>query len=278
MKKIFYIIIAALISSVTAGTTFAGSTITVLNPSHKTSPAAVFATAFRDSIDANYYQAADCVDAGRKYNRTKNAVFIYNSSMDFAGRNKGLNCNLEPLTNKKIVFVGNHYFKICRLPGTKYDFGSERTTMGIASMLATQSHEDTFKAQGVNLKIVPFSGSKTVLRALLAGDINLGWMGQGIAATGGDRIECLYSTNPEAADFLGNTVKVPVPDFHISYVVYTNSTDPVILKKLHNVENSKIFERYLEKSMTTGTFNITDKSSRDAIDYVNRMYINWADK
>lgn len=274
--------VAAIVTALTmAACTQKPTEITVINPSHKTSPAAVFATSFRDAAGASYYQSADCVDAGRKYNNTENAVFIYNSSMEFAGRNKGLDCNLEPLTNKKIVFVGQHYFKLCRLPGSDANLvpgGQTRELrMGIASMLATQAHEDTFRKLGVNVKIVPYSGSKTVAKALLAGDIDIGFMGQGIAAKQGDRIECLYSTNPAADNYLAKTVPVAVPDFHISYVVYTNSTDPEVLKQLRKVEDSPIFQAYLDKSMTTGTFEITPSSSQGALNYVQRLYKNWAD-
>ena len=260
-------------------------TITVINPSHKTSPAAVFAQSYNISLkelgaNTNYYQSADCEDAGRKYNNTENAVFIYNSSMEFAGRNKGLDCNLEPLDNKTIVFVGKHYFKICVLPGSTASLqpgNDKKYTMGIASMLATQAHEDTFRAKGTDIKIVPYSGSKTVAKALLAGDIDIGFMGQGIAAKQGDNIQCLYSTNPAADNYLAKTVPVAVPDFHISYVVYTNSTDPAVLAQLAGVENTEAFRTYLAKSKTTGNFNITEESSNAALEYVQRLYKNWAD-
>ena len=279
MKKIVLMIVAAL---AVVGCSQKPAEVTVINPSHKTSPAAVFATSYRDATGASYYQSANCEDAGRKYNNTENAVFIYNSSMEFAGRNKGLNCNLEPLDNKTIVFVGQHYFKLCRLPGSNANLvpggHPKQMTMGIASMLATQSHQKTFNDKGVNVKIVPYSGSKTVAKALLAGDIDIGFMGQGIAAKQGDRIECLHSTNPAADNYLASTVDVAVPDFHISYVVYTNSTDPEVIARLKNVGNSDIFQAYLAKSKTTGNFDITPASSNAAIEYVNRLYKNWADK
>jgi len=284
MKKVSLMLIAAFLTAVTVIGCSSNDTpeVTVINPSHKTSPAAVFAFAFRDALgDAKFYQSEDCEDAGRKYRETPNAVFIYNSSMEFAGRNKGLNCNLEPLTDKKIVFVGQHYFKLCRRAGDTVDLvpgNNRRVTMGIASMLATQAHENTWKEQGVNVKIVPYSGSKTVAKALLAGDIDIGFMGQGIAAKQGDRIECLYSTNPEADNYLGKSIPVAVPDFHISFVVYTNSKDPKVLEKLRNVGNSEVFNNYLKKSMTQGTFDVTQDSGQTAIEYVRRLYKNWADR
>lgn len=282
MKKLAVIFTAALLSGIALTACTNEEKITVINPSHKTSPAAVFATSFRDALGSSYYQSADCEDAGRKYRDTKNAVFIYNSSMEFAGRNKGLDCNLEPLTNKNIIFVGQHYFKLCRLPGTNVNLEpgqqNRELKMGIASMLATQAHEDTWKEKGVNVKIVPYSGSKTVARALLAGDIDIGFMGQGIAAKQGNKIECLYSTNPEADNYLAKTADVAVPDFHISYVVYTNAMDSEVLKRLKRVKGSKTFETYLERSMTTGTFDVSQESAKAALEYVQRLYRNWADK
>lgn len=252
--------------------------ITIVNPSAKTSPATVFGQGYRKAVDGKFYQAANCEDAVRKYNETENAVMIYNSSIEFAARNKGLNCLLGQEKNKQILFVGQTYMKICRLPGTNYDFNKEPTTLGMASMYATKGHEDKFRNAGGNTTIVPYSGSKTVLAALYAGDITLGWMGSGLADKQKDKLDCIYSTDPAAENYIGNKLNLAIPNFRITYVIYTNAKDKKILEILKSAQNDEKFNEFLVKKNTTGTWEITDGSEKAVIKYVDLMFEHWADK
>lgn len=252
---------------------------TVINPSHKTSPAAIFAQAFRDAAGAEYYQAADCEDAARKYNNTENAVFIYNSSMEFAALNKGMSCSLKDVKNKIVIFTGVHYFNVIRHPDSTVDPADKGVpfTYGMASMLATKAHETDWRNHGYEMTMVPYSGSQTVLRAVLSKDIEVGIIGQGIAFDAGDTIEILYSTEPGTVNYLGDAVHgLAIPDFHISYVVYTNATDPKLIAKLHNIKFSQSFNTFLDKSMTQGSFDAVEIKSTE--DFVARMYNAWRDK
>lgn len=250
---------------------------TIVNPSAKTSPATVFAKAvqkFGNSFD--FYQAANCEDAVSKYRNTKNSIFIYNSSIEFAARNKKLNCLFEDEKDKTIIFVGSTPMHICRLPGSKKDFGSLPVTLGMASMYATKKHESLFKKSGANVKIIPFSGSKSVLAALYAKDIDLGWMGSGLAIKQKDKLDCIYSTDENAKNYLGKKWNNGVPNFTITYVIYTNAKGSA-LKTVQNLRNSGMFSNFLRRSNTSGTFNI-EGHEIDIISYADKLQFNWAEK
>jgi hypothetical protein len=251
--------------------------IVIVNPSAKTSPATVFGKAVQKSLDAQFYQAANCEDAVAKYGRTTNSVYIYNSSIEFAARNKGLKCLLAEEKDKTVLFYGGTPMYICRLPGSTKDFGPAPTTLGMASMYATKSHENLFKKGGANVKIVPYSGSKTVLAALLAGDVDLGWMGSGLARKQKGKIECLYSTNPGDKNFLGNKVDNGIPNFTITYVIYTNARGDKAEEIKYKLASDPNFLKFLKTSNTSGTFDAAGKDQL-AIRYVDALFSQWADK
>jgi len=274
MKNILTMVIAALMMSVSFSAV-ASDKITVINPASQASPNAVVTRAYSDAAGGTVYQSANCEDAENKYKKTKNAVMIYDSSIEFAARNKSLACGLNLAPKKNVIWTGQTYFKICRLPGTAGSLEKSNTqyTMGTASMIATKGHQKTLNDKGVNTKIVAFSGSKTVLRALLAGDIDLGFMGSGIADSAGDKIECLYYTDPAASNFLAKTADIEIPNFKIAYAIYTNSTDPKVIARLKAVANDKGWNRFLVKSNTTGTF---DKASEPEVQsFVDRLSKFW---
>ena len=249
-------------------------TVTVINTSSKASPATVFSTAYKNAVDAKWYQARNCEDGIEKFNNTANAVMAYNSSIEFAARNKGLNCTLNGVDAKQTIFIGKTPMKICRLPGSSAEFGEAKTTLGMASMYATKSHQKNFNNNGANVEIIPYSGSKTVLAALKAGDIDLGWMGSGLAIKQGDKLDCLYSTDPKDANFLGNAVGVTIPNFTITYVLYTNSDNTDVLK---SAQTNDGFNKFLKTSNTSGTFSNTQNDVDNVVKYVDLMENTWAD-
>ena len=100
MKKISLAAIIGIITIV-SGAAFADDDITVVSMSPRASAATPFGMAVKSATDGRYYQSANCEDALRKFNATDNSVLIYNSSMEFAGRNKGLDCRLDSLLDSK---------------------------------------------------------------------------------------------------------------------------------------------------------------------------------
>ena len=244
-------------------------TYTIINTSSKASPATVFSMAYKNATRSDWYQAQNCEDGIRAFNNTENAIMSYNSSIEFAARNKGLNCKLEGVDPTKVLFIGETPVNICRAKGSDIDFGSERTTLGMASMYATQLHEDKFVDAGANVKIVPFSGSKTVLAALKAGDIDLGWIGSGLAMKHSSSIDCLYSTDPNLDNYVGKRLSLAVPDFRITFVLYTNGDTPKL--------NQEEFDKFLT-NRNIFKLQADEDGINNVVEYVDTMFNNWSEK
>lgn len=249
----------------------------VINPSNKASPATVVGQAYRSAVNGDWYQAKDCEDAIATFKNNKNAVLVYNSSIDFAARNKKINCSLDGVTPQQVLFIGYTYMNVCRKPGSSADFGKSKTTLGMASMYSVPKHENNFVSAGANTKLVPYGGSAEIVTAVRAGDIDLGWIGSGIAKKQGSNLDCIYSTDPAAGNFIGKKLNLPIPNFQITYVVYTNSTDPNVLKNLRYASQSRDFTKFLSTSDTIANWNVKQKDLEEVNQYVNRMTNNWAD-
>ena len=253
------------------------SDLTVINQSSASSPAGVYAQAVRKSLDAKWYQSSSCEDAAKKFSSTENAVMVYNSSVAFAALNKKLeNCQLDEIAKTKAtpIAISSSRMLICSKPGQTKALTGDVVSLGMASMYAVPKHEAQWNANGAKVKIVPYSGSGTVLTALLAGDIEWGWMGESLARKQGDKLDCPYSTDPSADNFLGKTFpKLVIPDFAINAVVYTNAKDPAAVAKA--LEQSEEFQKYLKSSKNETTFTNLDTRVVDA--FVIKMYNTWAD-
>jgi hypothetical protein len=249
----------------------------VINPSNKASPATVVGQAYRSAVNGDWYQARDCEDAIATFKNNKNAVLVYNSSIDFAARNKKINCSLSDVKPQQILFIGYTYVNICRKPGSTVDFGNNKATLGMASMYAVQKHENNFVNSGANTKLVPYPGSAEIVTAVRSGDVDLGWIGSGMAKKQGANLDCIYSTDPAAKNFIGKKLNLPIPNFQITYVVYTNATDPNVLKNLRYAAQSRDFNKFLETSDTVATWNIKQKDLDEVNQYVSKMQSNWAD-
>ena len=251
--------------------------LTVINQSSAASPAGVFAQAVRKSLDARWYQSSDCADATNKFNSTENAVMVYNSSVAFAALNKKMeNCQLDQIakSSASVVLVSSSRMLICSKPDQTKTLSTNNAKLGMASMYAVPKHQAQWNAKGGNVVLVPYSGSKTVLTALLAGDIEWGWLGESLALKQGDRLACQYSTDPTSDKFLGKFFStLTIADFAINVVVYTNARDSsqVVDQLKSNVE----FQKYLVSSKNNTDFLVRDVALIDA--YVNNMYNTWAD-
>lgn len=249
----------------------------IINPSNKASPATVVGQAFRSAVNGDWYQARDCQDAIATFNNSKNAVMIYNSSIDFAARNAKINCSLDGVKPQQVLFIGYTYMNVCRKPGSSADFGKIKNTLGMASMYSVPKHENNFVNAGSNTKLVPYGGSAEIVTAVRAGDIDLGWIGSGIAKKQGANLDCIYSTDPAAGNFIGKKLNLPIPNFQITYVVYTNSTDPNVLKNLRYASQSRDYTKFLSTSDTVANWNVKPKDLEEVNQYVNKMTNNWAD-
>lgn len=248
---------------------------TVINQSSAASPAGTFAQSVRTALDANWYQSENCTDAAKKFRETRPAIMVWNSSVAFAALNKKLeDCQLPTLT--KFVMSADTYMDICHLPGKKKSLPRASiagpVTLGMASMYAVDKHELQWEGQ---VKLVPYSGSKTVLQALRAGDIDWGWMGHGLAKKQGDKIVCPLSTKTDSPESLSNFFPgLTIPDFTIKVVVYTNGDERKVRDYL---AKNMTFRHYLLSSGQVEDFDFTSADMNKVQDYVKKMYSTWGD-
>lgn len=259
--------------------TAASAEVTVVNPSNKSSPATVFAMAFKNAIgaDTKFYQSQTCEDAQKVFDTTKDAVMIYNSSIEFAARNKGLNCRLKGVTAEQTVFIGKQYMSVCTAKDSGKTFKDDKVVMGMASMYSTKPHEADFRSNGVNMTLVPFAGSKDILNGVLNKDLTFGFIGTSMASKS-PGLNCVYSTDPSADNFIGKSLNLKVPDFRITLVVYTNSKDPAVLSTLKNVEKNDEFSKYISSSKTQPNWAVKSKDVEDVVEFVDNMEKNWVSK
>lgn len=273
MKKLAITLTSAVLAtSAYAGWFGSDSTpSTIINTSSKASPATTFSMAYKNATGSEWYQASNCEDGNKAFNKIDGAIMSYNSSIEFAARNKGLDCKLEGVQAKDVKFIGYTPVHLCRAKGSTVDFAQpERHTLGMASMYATKEHENRMNEAGANVTIVPYSGSKTVLAALRAGDIDLGWIGSGLAMKHDDKMECLYSTDPKVDNYIAKKLpNLTVPDFRITFVLYGNGDAPVLDKEA--------FNKFL-KSKNITEVPVSEQSVKDVIAYVDKMFGAWADK
>jgi len=232
MKKILLLTLAGLASLVvTATSATAKDTITVVNPSNKASPATVFAKSYEQALrdaqsdyNVEFYQASSCADADKKYKSTDNAVMVFNADVRIASMAKGVGCDFSA-SAKNTTLITKSYLKFCRAPGSTKEFGTENTTVGIASVILSKGLFDDLNGGVRKLKGVPYSGSKTVLAAVLAGDIDYGIIGAGVVNSPlkAGKIECVYDYDPSAPNFIGATLKeLQVPTLPIIQMIHHN--------------------------------------------------------
>jgi len=253
--------------------------ITVINMSSPASPAGVFAQAVKKAVGGDWYQSSDCSQGYTAFTNIKNSVVVYNSSVAFAALNKKLkNCQLPK--NVHVVMIAQTPMHICKLPNNTTRLERDKVKLGMASMYAVKKHENQFNSHSRDgaVQIIPYSGSGTVLKSLLAGDIEWGWIGAGLANKNKDKIFCEWTTDKtdKTKKFLGNGFPgLAIPDFSINTVLYT--ADKNLANKIVSMlKKSREFNAYT----TTSVFSVNSKPTAQDIDSVNlfvqRMYDTWA--
>lgn len=263
-----------LLMLLTLFTTLAQAEVTIINPSNKASPATVFASAYKDALGgAKFYQSQTCEDAEKVYRNTKDAVMVYNSSIEFAALDKGLDCGLK---TKSAIYIGKQYMSLCTLKGSEKSLLDKNVTLGMPSMYSTRLHELDLKSAGLNVKLIPYGGSKDIIVALLNKDISAGYIASSMADKNKE-LSCPYQTNPDLPNYIGKSFKLKVPNFRVTYVVYTNSTDPVVIDKLKSAANNQDFDKFLNSTGTISNWKVTNKDLADVESYVDTLFYNWSE-
>jgi hypothetical protein len=259
----------------------AKETITVINPSNKASPGTVFAKSFEESLrkngkyDVEFYQASSCADADAKYAKSPNSVMVYSTSVGIAAKDKNLSCNFAATPNNTTL-ITKSYLKFCRKSGSNKAFGEGKTTLGVASVILSQGLIDDLNDGKRKLVGVPYSGSKTVLAALMAGDIEYGIIGSGIVNEPEARkeIECIYDYNPKSKNFIGKTfTNLKVPTLPIIQLIHTNAGAGVV-QAVTGASRDAGFSASIQNNGFTDTksSNINQQDIEDVKKYVNDVY------
>lgn len=260
--KIFSTILILLMSMASA------NALTIVNHSNKASPGTVLAKSFQNAFEmkTSFYQAGNCEEAEKKFQSTKDAIMIYNVDVAIAAMGKQLNCPL-PAKASKTVFIGKSYLDICTNAGNPVDLKKARTMGGASVILSKGLVNDINNQPGVKVKGIPYGGSKNVLAAIIAGDIDIGYVGHGVnrpSVENGD-VVCPIQGNPADKDYIGNKLNMQIPDFPIIKIIYTNSDNEEIISKMRKAVLSQQFQAYLKKS-GYGDVNINEIKQKDVDD------------
>lgn len=273
MKKILLNIVVVslfLISSAEA--------VTIVNHSNKASPGTVLAKSFEKALgnsSATFYQAGNCEEAEKKFQSTKDAIMIYNVDVAIAAMGKQLNCPL-PAKAAKTVFIGKSYLDICTNAKKPKTLTEARTMGGASVILSKGLVADINRQPGVKIKGIPYGGSKDVLAAIVAGDIDVGYVGHGVnrqSVENGD-VVCPIQGNPIDKNYIGKRLNMQIPDFPIIKIIYTNSENKQLIEQMRRAVYSNEFRAYLTKSGygNIKTSKITQKDIDNAWNHGVRVY------
>lgn len=259
LRKIFLTAILALVCGVSC------ADVLVINPSSKSSPAAVFSIALKNAIPgASFYQATSCADAKRMYGKTPDAIMVYNSSVDFSNRRLGIDCSLP--REAKVLMLSRQYMKVCTAADSSSDFTRGRILLGMASMYSTKAHEEDFNRNGFDIRLIPYAGSKDILAAILSKDVQFGFLGGAMSRA--DGLTCPYSTNPAAGNFIGKFMKLKVPAFRINLVAYSKRDIP----ELQMLRDDKEFAAYIAQSEFELEWSPSPRSVDGVFEFVDALY------
>lgn len=259
LRKIFLIAALAVVSSAS------WADVLVINPSSKSSPAAVFSIALKNAIPgASFYQATSCADAKRMYEKTPDAIMVYNSSVDFSNRRLGIDCSLPH--DAKVLVLSRQYMRVCTAADSGFELSKGRVLLGMASMYSTKAHEEDFNRNGLDIRLVPYAGSKDILAAVLNKDVQFGFLGGAMSRSEG--LSCPYSTNPTTKNFIGNFMKLKVPAFRINLVAYSKSAIP----GLATLSDDKELAAYAAKSEFELDWSPSPESVHGVAEFVDALY------
>lgn len=250
----------------------------VVNHSNKASPATVVAKNFEKAVGEdkiNFYQASNCEEAEQTFQNSKNSVMIYNADVGIAALAKGLNCPLNAKENN-VVFVGKSYLKLCTRPGKTVLPFKQARTLGAASVIMSKGLIEDYNANGLALKGVPYGGSKDVLAAVIAGDVDYGFIASSIAdpAVVQGSVVCPWSTDPRDTNFVGRQYKLKVPELPIVKVFYANTTDAQFIAAMKSAVKTSGFQEYIKSAGYNNTKidGITQKDIDLVKQHINDSY------
>lgn len=256
MKKF---IAAAAILSISA--TLQATELTVITASSKTSPTTTVAMTYQKNLaGSKFYQSENCQDGVRKFTETKDSLLIFGTTLAFSAVSKGQTC-YPTINDENIVWYGEQYYKVCTKKGSNKNFSTPNAKFGIPSVQLPDPLVNDINAQnGTTLKALPFQGSRDILMQVLSGDLELGLIGASTARKHQDSgaMDCIASTDPSDADYIGKQLKMKIPDLKIPVVLLKNgANDPQSTAEIKKAIDSQGFQDLLRE----GNFKVFPTTS-----------------
>jgi len=227
------------------------SDIKIINIGAATSPTAMFVNAYSKNLEIpnTFIPAKSCRDAVAIAEKEDSVLLIPNDVYLQAQRlNQPCGLNLD---THKILVMSDAYFEVCRKTGSDKTLRSPGTTVGRASVHPIKEWAADFnKRNRTSVKGIAFSGSRTVLTAVLNGDADWGVIAREIAepAVKEGRIECPYDTEATSTKSLHKSFNMINDEYVLKYMLITNVKDPKILSALRKAARDPRFLDYLKES------------------------------
>lgn len=261
MKK-YITVVLSLFSSVAIA-----SDITVINIGSATSPTAMYANAYAKNLSMSntFVPAKSCRDA-MAIAEKENSVLLVPNDIYLQAKRLGQECSprLDP---KNVIVMSDAYFEVCRKPKSTITLRSPNVTVGRASVHPIKEWEADFnKRNNTSVKGVGFSGSKTVLAAVLNGDVDWGIIAREIAepALKDGRLECPYNTEAASPKSLHREFSMINDEYVLKYMLISTATDPKVLESLKLAAKNPKFLEYLKESKHTNVSTTPTASDIDS--------------
>lgn len=217
-------------------------------------PAVAFAQAYAKNlkVPTEFVSMKDCASALKAIDESDNVVYLISSTNTVTSTRRGVEC-VPKFKPEDMVYYTDNYFNYCRKPDNKKNFLRDRITMGHASVIPMMGIANDLNIQnGTSIVSVPFQSTPQVLTGIINGDVDWGMAIVSVSESmiASKQIECPYTTDPRAANFIGRQLRGTSPDFTLSYIMAIKTKDPAIRAEATRAAQSKEFGEFL----TAGKF------------------------
>jgi hypothetical protein len=245
-------------------------------------PSVIHAQAFGKhfSEPTTFVSMKDC-QAGLDY-INKNTDIIYLLASTNAATSKKHNIDCQPkITPADIVYTSNQYFNLCRRPDNKKNILRDRFTIGAASVVPMMGIANDYNLQnGMSMIAVPLQSSTQVVTSVMNGDVDWGFIVQAIADphVAAGKLECPYSTNPKADNYVGRKFQLAIPDYKLKWLMVAKTSDPTVKAAAAKAVLSKEHQEWLDQNrfdnIKTSGFEQTDLDKWNSdLDNVIKNYL-----
>lgn len=218
MFKLF--VVAALLAA-----TVPVSAQTVINQSPRASVMTALAQRVQTDLAGDFYQSRDCRDAAQKYQRTQDAVIVYETMNVAAAAAKKQDCAIA-FPADQVIAQAWQSFSICRRSDWRQALHASQT-FGMSGMHPYQQWIEEFNQRNqARLQVRVYQGSSATVQALLAREIDWGFIATAATAAAQSQgaIICDFSTDPRSPDFFGSYYQHSLADLRIQFVILHNGS------------------------------------------------------